>query len=305
MAEQQTILGGGNASAAGGGTVQNQQVHGNDPEAGGAGAPKGGEYDYAKMVGMGGGLSDDWRDGLPEDIRGERCLDSIKTIGALAKSYVCAQRAMGAGKVAVPGENSPREDWEAFYKAGGRPDSEEGYSTDGLQLPDGVALDDAEVAAFRKFAFENGLSQKVFQAAVKYDAERASRMAAASKEAQDREFEETLARLKADHGARLGDVLAQCNRTMDVFGLRDTLERSGLLNNYAVVSALARVGSRITESRLVGAGEPAPSSPEQRLADIVGNPEDAYYKADHPGHAARVAEVRALLKAKAGAGASV
>jgi hypothetical protein len=300
MAEQQTILGGG-SPAADNGTVQNKATAGAEPGGEGKGQ-KPEAYDYTRMLGTGGGLADDWRNGLPEDIRGEKCLDSIKTIGTLAKSYVCAQRAMGTGKVAVPGENSSKEEWDAFYRAGGRPDSEDGYSMDGVELPEGVQLDDEEVKAFRRFAFENGVSQKVFQASVKYDAERAARLAASAREAQEREFKETMARLKADHGASLGDVLAQCNRTMDVFGLRDTLEKSGLLNNYAVISALARVGSRITESRLVGGGEPAPSSPAQRLADIMGNPDDAYFKADHPGHRARVDEVRALLRAKAVAG---
>ena len=106
--------------------------------------PQAGEFDFGKMVGEHGVLADNWREGLPENIRGEKCLDSIKTIGTLAQSYVHAQRAIGANKVEIPQEGATPEEWGAFYKALGRPDAESEYKTEGVKLPEGVIRGDAE-----------------------------------------------------------------------------------------------------------------------------------------------------------------
>ena len=118
------------------------------------------------MLGDAGEFSENWREALPESIRGERCLDNIKNINSLVNSYVHAQHAIGANKVPLPNENSTEEDWAAFYKACGRPDAETDYKTDGVKLPEGVTLDAAAVDCFRKFAFANGFNQKTFNAAL-------------------------------------------------------------------------------------------------------------------------------------------
>lgn len=256
-------------------------------------------FSYSTMVGEDGGLSDNWREGLPEDIRGEKCLDSIKHIGALAKSYVLAQKSMGSGKVAIPTEHSTKEEWDNFYKATGRPDSADGYSLDGVKdaLPEGVSLDDDEVKSFRDFAFANGISQKGFDAALKFDIERVQRQQAAAIAADQKEYADTIAKLQADYGPQMNAVVAQCNKAMDVFGLKQVLEEKGLLNNYTIIKALAGIGARISESRLIGDGAPSVTSPQDRLNEIRNNPDDPFNHRDHPAHKARVEEVGRLLAA--------
>ena len=265
-------------------------------------------YDYSTMVGADGILSDNWRQGLPESIRNERCLDNIKNIGLLAQSYVHAQRAIGQNKVAVPNEHSTPEEWSAFYKAGGRPDSEDGYSTDQLQLPDGVSLDSEKVADFKKFAFANGMSQKTFEAALNYDIQRVQNQVAAEAAAASAEYAETKAKLKADEAsgalreqfgpeaATAEGLIAQCNKAIQTFGLGKVLQEKGLLNNYEVITALARIGSKMSESKLKGSDiPPTASNPQIRLEEIRNNPDDPFYKKEHPAHDARVAEVNRLL----------
>jgi hypothetical protein len=78
-----------------------------------------------------------------------------------------AQKMMGKEKVPVPGPDSPAEDWDRFYKAGGRPEASDAYV-----LPEGwgdeeKAMFDAEgLKAFQEVAFKNGMSAKGFQEAV-------------------------------------------------------------------------------------------------------------------------------------------
>ena len=295
--ENNTILGGDGAAT---GVTGEQQVTGSDQEQTKATSGSGEAFDYGKMVGAEGALAENWREGLPESIRGEKCLDSIKTIGTLAQSYVHAQHAIGSNKVAIPGDNATKAEWDEFYKACGRPDTEEAYKHDGVKLPEGITLDDAQVKSFRKFAFEHGLSQKAFEAALAFDVGRVAQMQQAAKAAHDAEYNETLTKLRTEFGGRFETVVAQCNKAMDTFGLTDVLREKGLLNNYTIIKALAGIGERIGESKLRGGeGQPTSSDPASRLAEIQGNPDDAYYKKDHPAHNARVAEVNGLLAALA------
>ena len=294
MAEDTKTILGGTGDAPDDGVVENPVV----TDDGGSPNPQPtppAEYDYSKMIVGHGGFADNWRDGLPESIRNEKCLDSIKTVGALAQSYVHAQKSIGANKIAIPGENATPEELDEFYKALGRPDKAEDYESSKIELPEGVTLDDDEVKKFRTFAFEHGISQKVFEAALKFDVERVQAQIAAETARANAEYEETLGKLQSEFGERADTVVAQCNKAMTTFGLTEVLREHGLLNNYAVIKALAGIGERISESRLHGeAGTPV--DPQTRINEIMGDPKDPYYDRDHPNHAARVAEVRQLLR---------
>lgn len=297
----QNVIVDGNGGGAGGGTP---------PQDGGQG---GGKYDFSKMLGEAGEFSDNWRDGLPESIRGERCLENIKNIGSLANSYVHAQHAIGANKVPLPNENSSDEDWAAFYKACGRPDAEKDYTIDGVKLPEGVKLDDAAVNEFRKFAFANGFNQKLFNAALAYDVERVQKQAAAANLAAEAEYNDTLTKLKTDEAngelrkkygndfATVTTVIQQCNKAMNTFGLTEVAAKAGLLNNYDFIRAMAGIGAAMSESRMKGVdnGIPATPDPQTRINEIINNPDSPYYKSEHPAHDAQVAEMRNLLAALA------
>ena len=61
-----------------------------------------------------------FRDSLPEDLRNNPSLKNFNDVGGLAKSYVHAQRMIGADKIALPNQNSTDEDWANVYNKLGR-----------------------------------------------------------------------------------------------------------------------------------------------------------------------------------------
>ncbi len=63
----------------------------------------------------------DWRHSLPDDVREEPSLKNMLDVQTLTKSYLHAQKAMGADKVPLPGKHATEEDWQRFYDATGRP----------------------------------------------------------------------------------------------------------------------------------------------------------------------------------------
>ena len=292
MPEDKSILGGADDAA-----VVDSKIVDNDNAAPDNGNPQPEAFDYTKMIDEQGGLSENWRQALPEDIRGEKCLDSIKTIGTLAKSFVSAQKMVGANKITLPGENASAEEINAFHKALGRPDKAEDYSIEGVQLPEGIQLDDNQLKKFREFAFQQGISEKVFQEALRWDAQRIADAAQQRAAAADAEYDATLERLQQEWGGDFDDRIAQCNKALQTFGLKDVLGSKGLLNNYDIIVALQKIGGSISESRLKG-GENTPASPQSQLDEILGNPDHAFYKKDHPAHDAAVRQVNELLAAK-------
>jgi hypothetical protein len=81
----------------------------------------------------------------------------FKDPASLAKSWVSAQKMMGAEKVVIPNEKSTEEDWNAFYKKVGRPESSDKYE---IKAPEGQTINEEVTKGFKDLAFKMGLSAK-------------------------------------------------------------------------------------------------------------------------------------------------
>lgn len=290
QAAPQTILGGGDNSI-----VTNNVVN-TDNQGEHAAQPSGGTFDFSKMMDAEGFFSDNWKDSLPEELRNEPCLDNVKNFATLTKSYVNSQKMIGKNKIALPGENATKEEIDAFYTALGRPEKAELYKHDKVELPEGIGLDDAAVAEFRNFAFENGISQSVFEKALAFDVKRTQAAQAAAIAAHNKEYDETLAKLKSQYGDNLPARIAQVDKALTTFGIRDIFIDRGLTNNYQIFEALANIGASISESKLKAGDVPQTfTSPQQQIDEIYSDPNGAIYNVDHPGHDKAVAEVKRLM----------
>lgn len=255
----------------------------------------GGSFDWGTIAKDGGALADNWKECLPEDLRQERCFDNIHTLPALFKSYASAQKLVGGNKVLVPSENSSAEEWDTFYRAGGRPEKMEDYKHDGVELPEGVTLDDQLLGDFRKFAFENGLSQKVYQAALAFDIQRVQNAAAADIAAHNAEYHETERKLKEEYGDRYNEAIGQYIKALDTFSVKELFEQKGLINNYALIKAFIDIGGKISESKFKGDDAAPVRTLADDLADAQADP--AFRDRYAPGHDQAVKKVGRILAA--------
>ena len=94
-----------------------------------------------------GGSGNDFLAMMPEELREHPSLSPIKDVENLARSYVNAQRLIGADKIPVPA-NPTSEDLDNIYNRLGRPESAEGYEigVDGNIITEDVARSYADVA---------------------------------------------------------------------------------------------------------------------------------------------------------------
>ena len=94
-----------------------------------------------------GGSGNDFYTMLPEELREHPSLSPIKDVENLARSYVNAQRLIGADKLPIP-VNPTDEDLDNIYSRLGRPENAEGYqiAVDGNIVTEDVARTYADIA---------------------------------------------------------------------------------------------------------------------------------------------------------------
>lgn len=90
---------------------------------------------------------------LPEEIRNEPSLRTFTDPATLAKSYVSAQRMIGADKIAIPSSSATADDWREVYTKLGAPTEASQY-----ELGKDIPLEDSYVNSFREHALNAGLN---------------------------------------------------------------------------------------------------------------------------------------------------
>ena len=90
-------------------------------------------------------VSTDWKANLSDEVRADKSLENIKDIEGLAKSYVHAQKLVGADKIPVPNKYATDKDWDAVYEKLGRPKSSDGYK---YELPEDQKVDETALKNF-------------------------------------------------------------------------------------------------------------------------------------------------------------
>ena len=94
-----------------------------------------------------GGSGNEFLNMIPEELRQHPSISPIKDVENLARSYVNAQRLIGADKIAVP-VNPTDEDLDRIYDRLGRPETPKdyGFDVDGNVITEELAANYADVA---------------------------------------------------------------------------------------------------------------------------------------------------------------
>ena len=238
---------------------------------------------------------EDWRDSIPEEIRGQSSLEHINDIGALAKSYVHAQQMVGADKVALPGKSATADEWGEVYAKLGRPESPDGYELAYNNIPEGAEMDNDMVSWFKDTAHKIGMNTQ--QAQVLLDAYNEMQFADAESigmEAQAR-IDAVESDLRKEYGQAFDDRMALANGVLAEFGNPDITEvqladGTMLGDNPEIIRMLANMGvylrDKMGEDMLEGvqtSGGITPSDAMQKLGEITA-PNTPYWDARHPEH---------------------
>lgn len=238
----------------------------------------------------------DFLSSLPEDIRSEPSLQTFSDASTLAKSYVNAQKMIGADKIIVPRTD---EEWDTAYNKLGRPETSADYA---LSIPDEYKDATGDFTNhFRELGHKLGFSQKQMEGINDWYWQTMAATAEEAAKNNDHSREAAEAQLKELWGEKYEGNLAIADRTMKAFAdgkLEETLEKADLLSNPVVAEFLAEVGNRmLSEDELSGVGHaPNRSSPEELRSEISAEmAHPAYTDKKHPQHKTQVAKVQSLF----------
>jgi len=246
-----------------------------------------------------------WRDNLPDEIANHTALKDIKDIESLAKTTIHAQKMVGGDKLVKPDLDSPKEEWDKFYAALGRPENATDYTMPTENMPEGVEFGPC-YDEFCSEAHRVGMTTEQVAAVVRWQAHA---NADAIKDYRQRigQFStESVDSLKQEFGDALNEKVALAKDAVGRFGgdeLKAALNETGLGNHPAMVKAWAEVGKMIAQDEVIGGGGNqsfrfSPEEAEQEIADATMDMEfmAAYQDKNHPGHKAALAKMTKLYQ---------
>tara|TARA_R110002110_G_scaffold150784_1_gene342926 strand:- start:183 stop:1031 length:849 start_codon:yes stop_codon:yes gene_type:complete len=262
----------------------------------------------APVEGSGESAPADWKAGLSEELQRDPSISHIPDVETMAKSYVNAQRMVGAEKIAIPGKHGTDEEWNQVYDKLGRPEAPDGYELEMNNVPDGMASNPELVGWFQETAHKVGLSPQQAQVlADEYNtmagiAEQSPDEAALEADARE---QEGVRELQKEYGKAFDNKVGLAKAVLQEHGGSDLLElrlEDGrpLGSHPDLVRTFVNIGdmmkSKLGEDSIKGPksdGSITPGDAQKELAKIEA-PNGPYWDRNHPGHSEAVAEALRL-----------
>ena len=244
--------------------------------------------------------SDDWKSSLDPTYASDPSLQHIGSFDALAKSYINAQKMVGAEKVAIPGSWATEEDWNGIYNKLGRPEAPDKYE---LELGENADADFSDW--FKNTAHGVGLStQQAQKLAAAYGEYTGNAQQVTDEQIESRRAEvET--ELRKELGNNYDDKLQSANAMLQELEAPDLTEialadGSLLGDNPDLIKLMVRVNEyvkeQVGEDALAGRESRPDVSDEDlqnRISELTQS-DSPYWVKMHPDHDRVVAEALRL-----------
>ena len=239
-----------------------------------------------------------FQDLIPEEYRGEKSLSNFKDMNDFVKSYLSAQKIVGADKIPVPNKFATEEDWKAVFNKLGAPEKPEDYK---YNFKEGE-VDQELLSTFNQQAHKLGLLPQQAESLIKFynDLNQGSSIQAEERAAQTRLHTEN--ELKKEFGPQYVKRLDQAKRlassTLGNDFLENTLLADGsrLGDNLNVVKAFSDLAEKLSEDEVVKGDSSSYMTANEIEKEIASLTEEGspYWTKTHPNHQKAVQEVLKL-----------
>lgn len=239
---------------------------------------------------------------------------------ALIGAYSSLEKLISAKGIIPPGPNATPQERDAFFKALGRPDKAEDYGVS--KAPEKLGdkpfpkelWDQARSDGFAKVAHAAGLTAAQAKAVADFDMTTGLDRFGKFNEIALKAKTDAEGALKAEHGDKYPEFLAQAERGAAHLGLTKDMVANdpALANNPNFIRMAAKVAEMVGEKSAAGArGTQAGNQPDPstKIAEIMGDPKHAWqpgYKAhghSKAQHDDAVQEMKRLFEQKVGTAA--
>ena len=227
-----------------------------------------------------GTLNDGWQSTLPDGYKEEKSLSTVKDAKVLARMFVDTKKMVGKNVVALPTETSDPSEWEAYYKAGGRPETAADYNLAApKEFPQEVieqVFPKERLAKWQDRFHKGGVSKKAADAFVNEFAQ--DMLADYQKIQLDKATakEQLVAGLSAEYGAaldqqlHLGDIAFEEGSNGDE-SMKESL--AYLREDPNAVRLLINLGKKFAEGKPPSyAAIPTPSDLNEQIDALMADP---------------------------------
>jgi len=239
-----------------------------------------------------------FRDLIPENFREEKALDNFNNMEDFVKSYLHAQKLVGADKIPVPNKHATEEDWNEVFKRLGAPSDPNDYKYD---LKD-QEMDSGQVQEFNKTAHKLGLLPKQAEGLIKFYNEMNGNIAANQEEAAAQAQLNVETELRKEFGPQFNKRLDQAKRlAVNSLGqdfLENTYLKDGsrLGDNLQVIKAFSDLADKLSEDPIIqgdGSSYMTAKDIEKEITELTQEG-SAYWDKTHINHQKSVDEVLKL-----------
>ena len=224
----------------------------------------------------------DWKGSLPDDLKADPAIVQYKSLPDFAKGFVETKRLVGTS-LRAPAADAPEEDWDKYYKAGGKPNSPEEYK---FSLPEDFTLSPQEEKEIRDMAYRMGLNGKQAQKIVDAQAQGVAELRKAERE----ELAKTDKAYREKWGANFDRNKAIVTRTIERMDpekkLRAFFDQTGLGNHPAIIDLFHQWGMRLVEDGLMPGDVQGITGREEAIAKLAAINNDL----KHPYHTSKSGE---------------
>ena len=239
-----------------------------------------------------------FQDLIPESFKEEKSLQNFNNMEDFVKSYLHAQKLVGANKIPVPNKYATEDDWKEVYDKLGRPESPDGYKYSFKE--DEVNQD--QLKAFNQTAHKIGLLPQQAEALIKYYNDMNTQENASLEEKADEIQFKVEQSLKEEYGPKynklIEDAKVLASNTLGEDFLNSTILKDGsrLGDNPQVIKMFVDLSEKLSEDQLVqgdGVGYMTASQIEKEI-DALTEEGSPYWNKQHPNHKKAVQEVYKL-----------
>jgi hypothetical protein len=236
-----------------------------------------------------GGSGNEFLNMIPEELRDHPSISPIKDVENLARSYVNAQRLIGADKIAVP-VNPTDEDLDRIYDRLGRPQapSDYGFDVDGNVITEELATDYADVAHKLRLTPDQAKGiLDYYRSSVEQSGEQSLELAEAAKE-------QTVESLRSEWGRAFDQKVEAAARVAQEFAdpemFNITLaDGSKLGDNAEFIKAFAKIAdfrqsvtSEDTVAEMSQSNVMTPATAQAEIDAIMNDKSHAYWDRKNP-----------------------
>jgi len=237
----------------------------------------------------------DWKESLPEDLKSDPSLLTVKDVPGLAKSYIHAQKMIGADKIALPGKNASEEEWDAVYNRLGKPEEAKTYEEDFGDLP----IPEENVKNFKDAAHKLGLNQTQFKGLTTWYKDLIKTQVEDINVDADTKRAESEAALRKEFGKTYDAKLKSSQRVFQTYGDTKFLDvelKDGtkLGDHPTFIKLMSNIADTISEDK-IATGEKGsefftPAEAKRKITELTA-PGTPYWNRKDAGHENAVKEV--------------